>query len=195
MWTIPANVAAKTGRELRVPLSARAIEIIEEMKAIGLSDRYVFPGSRVGQPISEGSMLDVVRTIDPVATVHGMRACLKTWATEQTGFPREVIEMALGHQVGDATERAYTRGDMFARRVALAGSMGCRLRRGRTGQRRQAGRLTGVRPPFGVNDRTWSSLPGLDAAWSALHTFGRVLCWARPFSFSATGELKMAWLL
>ena len=120
MWTIPANVAAKTGRELRVPLSARAIEIIEEMKAIGLSDRYVFPGSRVGQPISEGSMLDVVRTIDPVATVHGMRACLKTWATEQTGFPREVIEMALGHQVGDATERAYMRGDMFARRVALA---------------------------------------------------------------------------
>ena len=120
MWTIPANVAAKTGRELRVPLSARAIEIIEEMKAIGLSDRYVFPGSRVGQPISEGSMLDVVRTIDPISTVHGMRATFKTWATEQTGFPRQVIEMALGHKVGSAVEQAYMRGDLFDRRVALA---------------------------------------------------------------------------
>jgi integrase len=52
-------------------------------------------------------------------TVHGFRSCFRTWAGEQTAFPRELIEVALAHAVGDATEAAYNRGDMLARRREL----------------------------------------------------------------------------
>ena len=48
-----------------------------------------------------------------------MRAAFKTWATEQTDFPRELVEMALAHAVGTDVERAYQRSDMFEKRRAL----------------------------------------------------------------------------
>jgi integrase len=54
-----------------------------------------------------------------VPAVHGMRAAFKTWATEQTDFPRELVEMALAHAVGTDVERAYQRSDMFEKRRAL----------------------------------------------------------------------------
>ena len=34
-------------------------------------------------------------------------------------FPREVAEAALAHVVGDDTERAYQRGDLFEKRRKL----------------------------------------------------------------------------
>ena len=38
---------------------------------------------------------------------------------ERTNFPREVAEAALAHIVGDATERAYRRGNALEKRRAL----------------------------------------------------------------------------
>jgi hypothetical protein len=35
---------------------------------------------------------------------------------EDVGFPRELLEEALGHQIGTAVERAYRRTDSFERR-------------------------------------------------------------------------------
>ncbi len=60
---------------------------------------------------------------------HGFRASFKTWASERTNFPRELIEAALAHVIGDAAERAYSRGDMLARRRQLmeAWSESCSL--------------------------------------------------------------------
>jgi integrase len=52
-------------------------------------------------------------------TAHGFRSSFRTWAGEQTAYPRELIEVALAHAVGDETERAYARGDMLARRRQL----------------------------------------------------------------------------
>jgi hypothetical protein len=40
--------------------------------------------------------------------------------SEQTGFPSEVREMVLAHQVGDKVEAAYRRGDLLAKRRQLA---------------------------------------------------------------------------
>ncbi len=49
---------------------------------------------------------------------HGLaRATFKTWATECTSFPREVVEMALAHTIENKTEEAYWRGDLFDQRV------------------------------------------------------------------------------
>jgi hypothetical protein len=52
-------------------------------------------------------------------TAHGFRATFKTWATERTNFPREVVEAALAHVAGDKLEAAYQRGDIFDKRLRL----------------------------------------------------------------------------
>jgi integrase len=52
-------------------------------------------------------------------TVHGFRATFKTWASEQTAFPADVVEAALAHAIGDKVERAYSRGDLFDKRRKL----------------------------------------------------------------------------
>ena len=52
-------------------------------------------------------------------TAHGFRATFKTWATERTNFPREVVEAALAHVAGDKVEAAYQRGDVFDKRRRL----------------------------------------------------------------------------
>jgi len=52
-------------------------------------------------------------------TAHGMRASFKTWASEETHFPRDVIERSLAHVTGNRAEQAYERGDLFKKRRAL----------------------------------------------------------------------------
>jgi integrase len=57
-------------------------------------------------------------------TVHGFRAAFRDWCGERTNFPREVAEAALAHVVGDATERAYRRGDALDKRRQLMEAWG-----------------------------------------------------------------------
>ena len=52
-------------------------------------------------------------------TVHGFRASFRSWAAEQTYYPREICEQALGHVVGSSVERAYQRSDVIDRRRKL----------------------------------------------------------------------------
>jgi hypothetical protein len=52
-------------------------------------------------------------------TTHGIRAAFKTWATERTNYPREVVELCLSHVQGDPLERAYQRGDILEKRRRL----------------------------------------------------------------------------
>src|SRR5262249_16095355 len=60
-------------------------------------------------------------------TTHGFRSTFRDWAGECTNFQREVIEVAMAHAVGDDTEEAYARGDLFDKRRKLmdAGSAYC----------------------------------------------------------------------
>jgi integrase len=53
------------------------------------------------------------------ATLHGFRSSFRDWAGEETSFPREIAEQALAHATGDATERAYRRGDALEKRRGL----------------------------------------------------------------------------
>ena len=50
---------------------------------------------------------------------HGFRSTFRTWAAECTNFPWEVAEAAIAHVVGDDTEQAYQRGDLFEKRRRL----------------------------------------------------------------------------
>lgn len=118
VWCIPAD-RMKAEREHRVPLSARAVEIVEEMAKFKDGD-FVFPGGRKHRPMSGAAferLLTRMKVTD--ATPHGFRSTFRDWAGEVSTFPRELAEAALAHAVGDATERAYARGDALDKRRKL----------------------------------------------------------------------------
>jgi integrase len=64
-------------------------------------------------------MLRVLDRLNADVTVHGFRSAFRDWAGDQTHFPRDVIEMALAHAFGDATERAYRRSRALEKRRDL----------------------------------------------------------------------------
>jgi len=113
----------KSGKEHRVPLSKRSMEIIADMAKIRerRASEYIFQGFKDGQPLSNMALLMLLRRLGhPELTVHGFRATARSWMAAQTNFPREVAELALAHDVGEAVERSYQRSDMFDRRRQLA---------------------------------------------------------------------------
>lgn len=114
-WTIPAE-RMKAGKEHRVPLSKRAVQILRETKKI--SNTYLFPG-RGGNKLSGMAMTMQMRRMKVSATVHGFRSSFRDWAAETTSYPQEVCEMALAHSITNATEAAYRRGDLFEKRRQL----------------------------------------------------------------------------
>jgi integrase len=117
-WTIPA-ARMKMNREHRVPLSPRAIEIIEKVAAIK-SGPLLFPGRRLDRPLADNALKRKLKGMGiKDATVHGFRSSFRDWAGEETHFPREVCEAALAHVVGNAVEQAYRRGDALEKRRGL----------------------------------------------------------------------------
>jgi integrase len=117
VWVIPAD-RMKAGRPHRVPLAARAAAIVRQMAEVRTSD-YVFPGHRDRQPLSFMALEMVLRRMQVPVTVHGFRSSFRDWCYEASTFPREIAEAALAHVVGDATERAYRRGDALEKRRKL----------------------------------------------------------------------------
>ncbi|MCV0429809.1 MAG: integrase arm-type DNA-binding domain-containing protein [Roseibium sp.] len=118
VWTVPAE-RMKMKREHRVPLSARAKELLEAARLHHDGSGHVFPGLRKGRPISDMTLSKLVKELGFDADVHGFRTSFRTWAQERTNFPREVAEAALAHAVGDKVEQAYARSDVFEKRKQL----------------------------------------------------------------------------
>ncbi len=109
----------KSGRAHRVPLTARMMEILDEMEAIRTGP-FVFSGQKLDRPLSVMALAMQLRRMKVEnATVHGFRSAFRDWSAEETHFPREIAEAALAHVVGDATERAYRRGDALEKRRHL----------------------------------------------------------------------------
>jgi integrase len=115
VWTVPAE-RMKAGKEHRVPLSERAVAILQSLPRVAGESR-VFVGVRKGH--NEGSLLKLMRDLRPDATVHGLRSSFKDWTSERTNFPPQVVEMALAHAIGNAVEKAYRRGELFDEREKL----------------------------------------------------------------------------
>jgi integrase len=113
VWLIPAS-RMKAGREHRVPLSARAMAILDRMAGIRTGD-LVFAGQRRRRPLSKTALSRLVTG----ATVHGFRSAFRDWCGNETSFPRELAEQALAHATGGAVERAYRRGDALEKRRGL----------------------------------------------------------------------------
>jgi integrase len=118
VWKVPAS-RMKGNREHRVPLCERAVEIVEDLAKVKVSD-LVFPGAKPGKPLTNMAPDRLLRRMKADAfTTHGFRSSFRDWAGECTAFPREVAEAALAHAVGDETERAYRRGDALEKRRKL----------------------------------------------------------------------------
>ena len=115
VWTVPAE-RMKAGKEHRVPLSPRALEILALRQ--GLQGERCFAGLK-GETLSSMAMAMLLRRMKQDVTVHGFRSAFRDWAAECTGYPYEVAEIALAHTIGSAVERAYRRGDLFEKRRGL----------------------------------------------------------------------------
>lgn len=111
-WTVPA-ARMKMDKEHVVPLSDRALQIVEAMRQQA-TDQMLFG-------ISDTAMTKALRLASPdkTVTLHGMRSAFRDWAGEETEYPREIAEWSLAHHVGTAVERAYRRGDALEKRRAL----------------------------------------------------------------------------
>jgi integrase len=118
-WIIPAP-RTKMAREHRVPLSEPVVRLLRLLPRDG---EYVFPG-RYGPPQNHATLRALLKRMNTAAAVHGFRASFSTWARECTSFPRELVEAALGHAVGDIVERSYQRGDALERRRELMTAWG-----------------------------------------------------------------------
>jgi len=121
LWTIPAE-RMKAGRPHTVPLSARAIAVLEEAAKHRKSDdsaALVFPGERTGKPMSDMTLTALLRRLELKATAHGFRSSFRDWCAEATTFPREVAEAALAHALESKVEAAYRRSDLLEKRRKL----------------------------------------------------------------------------
>jgi integrase len=117
VWTVPAD-RMKGGREHRVPLAKAAAELLRGMAKVREGD-FIFPGTG-GKPLSNMALLAVLARMGRSdLTAHGFRSTFRDWGAELTGYPNELLEMALAHKVSDETEAAYRRGDMIEKRRRL----------------------------------------------------------------------------
>ncbi|MEI6556870.1 MAG: integrase arm-type DNA-binding domain-containing protein [Rhodospirillaceae bacterium] len=116
-WTIPGE-RMKAGAEHRVPLSAPALALLRKVLAVR-QGAFVFPGQRPNRPLSNMAMNMMLRRLKVDAVAHGFRSTFRTWASERTSYPHEVLEAALAHTQGDKVVAAYQRGDLFEKRRRL----------------------------------------------------------------------------
>lgn len=118
-WTVPAD-RMKAGIQHLVPLTDRALQIIEARRQKSTS-MLVFEGGKENTPVSDTAMTKALRLASPdkEATLHGWRSTFRDWAGDETDHPREIIETALAHAVGNETERAYRRSDALEKRRRL----------------------------------------------------------------------------
>ncbi len=117
LWTCPAQ-RMKGGEDHRVPLTDEMLAIIEPLKV--MQSEYVFEGQRRHKPLSNMSMLMLLRRMQVEGvTVHGFRSTFRDWASEVANAPREIAEMSLSHTVGSNVERAYARSDLLEKRRVL----------------------------------------------------------------------------
>jgi integrase len=120
VWTLPAE-RMKANTAHRVPLSGRAIEILEGQKELAKHPDLVFPSPSGGVP-SDMILTKFLRDQKVassekgrVATAHGFRSSFRDWASEN-GYPRDYAERSLAHTISNQTEAAYHRTDLLDQR-------------------------------------------------------------------------------
>ena len=116
-WTVPGE-RMKAGREHRVPLSRRALEVLREAWQLADSSGLIFP-TVTGRALTDNPLSKLCRDNSVGCVPHGFRSSFRDWAAECSDAPREVCELALAHVNSDRVEAAYMRSDLFDKRREL----------------------------------------------------------------------------
>jgi integrase len=110
---------SKTDFHHIVPLPTQAVAILEEIKPLTGSARYVFPSSRGdGRPMSDGTIRTALKSLgyeSDVMTAHGFRTTASTLLNEQ-GWSPDAIERQLAHAPRDNVRAAYNRAQYLEER-------------------------------------------------------------------------------
>ena len=120
VWTLPAD-RMKVGKEHRVPLCSRAIEILTNITSNRNPEEHVFSGWKQNTGLSNNALLALLKKMGRSdITAHGFRSSFRDWAAEEAHtFANETIELALAHTIKNKAEAAYRRGDQLERRREL----------------------------------------------------------------------------
>lgn len=107
IWRVPAS-RMKMGREHIVPLAPPVVALLAELRRHS-SGAFVFAGDKVGQPISQNTMIYGCYRMGYRGrqTVHGFRGIASTWANEAECYRPDWIELALAHSERDEVRGAY----------------------------------------------------------------------------------------
>ena len=107
LWTIPADHMKRSKTHI-VPLSDAALAVLARAEAFRMPNiDVVFPGM-AGGPMSDMTLLKVLRDMGEPFHVHGFRSAFTDWAANE-GFADAVVEAALAHKTPDAVQAAYRR--------------------------------------------------------------------------------------
>lgn len=135
LWVIP-GARMKMGKEHRVPLSDRAVKLLEALPKLK-DNPLVFPAARGGllsdmtlsatmkrmheAEILQGKSGFIDRVSKRAAVPHGLRSSFRDWVAERTTYPGEMAEVALAHRISNAVEASYRRGDQIEKRRRMMG--------------------------------------------------------------------------
>jgi integrase len=117
VWRIPAG-RMKADREHIVPLADPVLDLLRALPREEGND-LVFLGPRPGIPLTDLSLMTLMRKMGRSEVVHGFRSSFSDWAHERTAHSNHAIEISLSHNVGTEVERAYRRKDMVEKRRRL----------------------------------------------------------------------------
>ncbi|WP_370309791.1 tyrosine-type recombinase/integrase [Sphingobium abikonense] len=123
VWTIPVT-KMKMRQPHSVPLSRQALAILQAMRSLSGSGRYVFPSIRTrARPISENTINAALRRMGyskEQMTAHGFRTSASSLLNESGKRNPDAIERALAHMVAGSVRRIYNQSAYWAERVEMA---------------------------------------------------------------------------
>ena len=106
-WRIPAD-KMKMDRPHIVPLAPQVIDILQQIKELNFSERYVFYNPSTRKPYSQNAFINALYQMGYKyrMTGHGFRGLASTTLHEQ-GFMHEAIELQLAHEQENKISKAY----------------------------------------------------------------------------------------
>lgn len=119
LWRIPPE-RMKMGKPHIVPLAPQAIEILHQIKAMGLSDEFVFYNPKTKKPVSENFLTQALKRLGYQGrmTGHGFRGIAST-KLHELQYNHECIELQLAHAKADKVSMAYNGAEHLPYRVQM----------------------------------------------------------------------------
>ena len=125
VWTIP-EVRMKARREHRVPLSSRAMKVLEDARESSGEHDLVFP-SPTGHALSDSTISKLCRENGVNCVPHGFRSSFADWCREHH-YDKDLVDICLAH-VRKGVDAAYFRTELISPRRKLMQAWGDYLTR------------------------------------------------------------------